>query len=102
MTWKYVVAGVGAVAAVYGLSCAGLYAAMLQPPERFGAFMAKVPRPLMPLLPFRPLWMEARAGNLRPGDIAPDFTLPSLDGRAVRLSDEYRARPVVLAFGSYT
>jgi peroxiredoxin len=47
--------------------------------------------------------MSARAGNLAVGDAAPDFELPTLDrSRTVRLSSEYRLKPVVLIFGSYT
>jgi len=76
---------------------------MLQTPERFGAFMSHVPGAAMAVLPFRPLWMSARAGALREGDRAPDFTLPLLHGdRTVSLSSEYRQKPVVLIFGSYT
>ena len=86
------------------LSISGaVYAAMLQPPERFGAFMAHVPGMAMMFLPFRPLWMSARAGNLIVGDTAPDFELPTLDrSKTVRLSSEYSSKPVVLIFGSYT
>jgi hypothetical protein len=89
--------------ALYAVATMTLYAAMRQPPERFGAFMTHVPMAAMMILPFRPLWMSAREGNLQPGDAAPDFNLPTVDqlGR-VKLSDEYRERPVVLVFGSYT
>ena len=31
------------------------------------------------ILPFRPLWLNARAGTLQVGDAAPDFDLPTLD-----------------------
>jgi hypothetical protein len=76
---------------------------MRQPPERFGAIMAKVPMPAMMVLPFKPLWMSARSGQLDVGDAAPDFALPTTDrSRTVTLSEEWRARPVVLIFGSYT
>ena len=82
---------------------AGLYAAMRQPPERFGAIMSHVPGIAMMILPFKPLWMSARAGHLHVGDDAPDFTLRPLHGdRAVTLSHEYKSKPVVLVFGSYT
>jgi cytochrome c biogenesis protein CcmG/thiol:disulfide interchange protein DsbE len=37
------------------------------------------------------------AGGPRVGDTAPDFTLPTLDGKTVRLSD-YAGKPVVLNF----
>jgi peroxiredoxin len=57
----------------------------------------------MMVLPFRPLWMSARAGRLEVGDPAPDFALPTTDhSRTVKLSEEWRKRPVVLIFGSYT
>lgn len=92
-----------ALVVIYGLAVAGIYAAMHQPPETFGALMSKVPMPAMMILPFRPLWMSARAGHLQVGDAAPDFALPALEGnRVVRLSEEFRARPVALIFGSYT
>jgi hypothetical protein len=104
MTWvKRLVAVLACVAFVYGASTAGLYCAMIQPPERFGAIMAKVPMMAMMVLPFQPLWMSARGGAIREGDAAPDFSLPTLDrARNVRLSEELRERPVVLVFGSYT
>lgn len=39
----------------------------------------------------------------RPGDLAPDFSLRTLDGKGtVRLSDFRGKKPVVLIFGSYT
>jgi hypothetical protein len=99
------VAGIalGGCALVYGVATAALYWAMRQPPERFGAIMTHVPGISMGILPFKPLWMSARAGRLRTGDPAPDFYLPTLDHKSrVRISDEYRGNPVVLIFGSYT
>ena len=87
---------------LYALATATIYAAMRQTPERFGAFMSHVPGVAMAVLPFRPLWMSARAGALREGDRAPDFTLPLLHSdRKVTLSTG-RQKPVVLIFGSYT
>ena len=100
---KIVVGVLGAAVAAYGLAVAGLYASMCQPPETFGSIRSKVPMPAMMILPFRSLWMSARGGNLRVGDAAPDFVLPALDGSGVvQLSSEFRDRPVVLVFGSYT
>jgi hypothetical protein len=85
------------------VAAAGLYLAMSQTPERFGAIMTRVPTFAMIVLPFKPLWMSARTGSLQVGDRAPDFTLPLLHGdRAVTLSAEYPQKPVVLIFGSYT
>jgi hypothetical protein len=87
----------------YGVLCASLYAAMRQSPERFGAIMSKVPGIAFMVLPFKPFWMSARAGVLKPGDMAPDFELPTLDHKSsVRLSSAYGTKPVVLIFGSYT
>jgi cytochrome c biogenesis protein CcmG/thiol:disulfide interchange protein DsbE len=40
---------------------------------------------------------DLRNGGPRAGDVAPDFTLKTLDGRTVSLSD-YRGKPVVLNF----
>ncbi len=89
--------------ALWIAAVAALYAAMRQPPETFGAIMAHVPMPGMLVLPFKPLWMSARAGRLKVGDPAPDFSLKPLHGeRAVALSAEYPLKPVVLVFGSYT
>lgn len=100
---KLLLAAVVLVAALYGGACAGIYAAMCQPTERFGAIMSHVPDAAFLILPFRPFWMSARAGNLKVGDAAPDFELPTVDhSRTVRLSAEYRSKPVVLIFGSYT
>lgn len=90
--------------ALYAVLCVGLYAAMRQPPERFGVIMMHVPETVaFQVLPFRPFWMVARAGNLSIGDAAPDFALPAVDhSQVVSLSSEYRTKPVVLIFGSYT
>ena len=89
--------------ALYLLIVAGLFVAMRQPPATFGQIMARMPGPAFMMLPFRPIWMLARKGDLEPGDPAPDFTLPLLDRSArVTLSSFRGQRPVVLVFGSYT
>jgi len=83
--------------------CAGLYWVMRQTPDFFGRVMMRIPAPVMMVLPFETLWMRARAGKLQPGDLAPDFNLPTLDHKStVRLSSFRASRPVVLVFGSYT
>lgn len=88
---------------LYVLLSAGLYWAMLQPPEVFGRIMARTPFPFMIVLPFETLWNHARGGRLNAGDLAPDFRLPTLDHSAtVQLSSFRGSRPVVLVFGSYT
>lgn len=44
-----------------------------------------------------------REGALKAGDVAPDFTLATLDGKKqVALSDFRGKQPVALIFGSYT
>src|SRR5579863_5480375 len=86
----------------YGGLTAALYWTMRQPLDRFGAVMRHVPPIAMAILPFGPIWMKVRAGALQPGVLAPDFDLPTVDhARRVRISEEYRDRPVVLIFGSY-
>jgi ABC-type transport system involved in cytochrome c biogenesis permease subunit len=99
-----VFAGFLAICLVFwGAATAALYAAMRQPPESFGAIMSHVPSIAMMVLPFKPLWNSARGGQLRVGDRAPEFTLPVLHrDQEVTLSEEYRHKPVVLVFGSYT
>ena len=93
----------GSMVLAYAFSVAALYGLMIQPPETFGAAMARFPMAAMMVLPFEPLWMHARKGGLQPGDAAPDFSLPTLDRTGTfRLSEEARQRPVVLIFGSYT
>ena len=100
---RILIACLASVVIVYGIASAALYAAMRQTPAEFGAFMSHVPPMAMMVLPFKPLWMSARAGTLQVGDTAPDFALPLLKSdRVVRLSEEYRQKPVVLIFGSYT
>lgn len=77
--------------------------AMRQPPEQFGRFMSRMPVAIFLVAPFETMWTRARAGNLRVGDSAPDFTLPTFDKSAqVNLETIRKDRPVVLVFGSYT
>lgn len=77
--------------------------AMHQSPEYFSGVMKHVgPVPFL-LFPFETMWKSARQGYLKPGDIAPDFNLPVLNGsERVQLSSLRGSRPVVLVFGSYT
>jgi hypothetical protein len=87
----------------YGSIVGGLAVAMRQPPDSFGQFMAKLPPISFMVLPFRPLWMAARAGKLQVGQNAPDFSLKTADaGSTVSLASFRGKRPVVLVFGSYT
>ena len=89
--------------AVYASLTAGMYWAMLQPPDAFGRIAARLPFPLMMVLPFETLWNSARGGSLQAGDAAPDFRLPTLDHKStVQLASFRGVRPVALVFGSYT
>lgn len=91
------------IAVIYIALVTGLAVAMRQPPDQFGAIMAKLPPVAFMVLPFRPMWMRARAGSLEPGEMAPDFALKTTDRASqVRLSSFRGRQPVVLVFGSYT
>jgi hypothetical protein len=99
----------GLLAGVYLATTAALALAMLQPPDRFGRIMGRVPEPLMmvmAVLPFEPLWNWARSGSLEVGAPAPDFDLEfasaGTDSRGRERLSSLRGRPVVLVFGSYT
>ena len=83
--------------------CGAIYVAMRQPPETFGRIMARMPGPVVFLaFPFETLWTHARAGDLRVGDLAPDFSLTKVDKTGdVQLSLNHK-QPTVLVFGSYT
>jgi len=101
--WKIAGVLLGSGLLAYGALTAAVYWTISQPLDRFGAIMRHVPGVAMAVLPFEPIWMRVRAGTLHPGDAAPDFTLAAADrSRRVTLSEEYRSKPVVLIFGSYT
>lgn len=93
-----------ALAVVYLSIGAFVWWAMHQPPEVFGRVMARIPGPVAFLLyPFETLWTHARAGDLKVGEPAPDFSLTAVDKSGlVQLSALNQQRPVVLVFGSYT
>lgn len=69
--------------------------------------MRKLPVETYNFRHFRPrhLWYDAkltvRAAGLVPGQMAPDFELPVVEGDTLRLSD-LRGRPVLVRFGSFT
>ena len=92
------------VAIVYLGFVGTMWWAMHQPPETFGRVMARMPVPAVFLLaPFETMWIQARAGDLRTGDPAPDFSLMKLDkSERIQLSSLTAKQPVVLVFGSYT
>ena len=102
---KIAVMSLCAIAALWVLASVSIYRVMHRPPESFARVMSKIPQPAaFIVLPFETLWLHARAGTLRVGDAAPDFTLTTLDKTAtVQLSSlTAQGRPVVLVFGSYT
>ena len=91
------------VLVAYALLVVGFFVAMCQRPAVFASVMSRAPSLTFMILPFRPMWMRARAGGLSVGDEAPDFSLESYDrSLRVRFSDLRGRRPVVLVFGSYT
>ena len=91
------------LAALYTVVTAILFGVMLQSPDRFAATMKHVPWPAFVALPFKPLWNVARAGHVRVGEMAPDFSLESPDHKSTfQLSSLRGQKPVVLVFGSYT
>ena len=103
--WKPILLKIGAVLFVLWLGfVAFMWHTMRQPPEKFGAVMMHMPIPAVFLAaPFETMWLRARAGDLRPGDAAPDFNLQTLDKTSrVALSSLNAHGPVVLVFGSYT
>jgi uncharacterized membrane protein len=81
-----------------------MWHAMRKSPDEFGAVMKHMPVPAVFLAaPFETMWLRARAGELQPGDIAPEFNLQTLDKTShVALSSLVAKGPVVLVFGSYT
>jgi hypothetical protein len=101
-TWAIRV--VVAVLVLYAAFASYIVWAMRQPPETFARVMSHMPGPAVFLtLPFETLWTRERAGELHPGDAAPDFSLLKLDKtERVQLSALTTHTPVVLVFGSYT
>jgi len=101
---KVLIASLATLIVLYLACAAFIWRAMHQPPEAFGRVMAKLPGPVPFLLfPFETMWTHARAGSLRPGDFAPDFSLFRVDkSERVQLSALNKQQPVVLVFGSYT
>ena len=91
------------VLVLYLALAGGMLWAMYQPPAQFGRIMRHIPTPAYMILPFKQMWFMARGGNLRIGDAAPDFSLPTFDHKdQVQLSSFRGQEPVVLVFGSYT
>jgi hypothetical protein len=102
---KWILRGLAVLIGCYIVLFSTVTAAMLQPPERFGAFMKRMPPALVwGGLPASRMWTWARRGRLGEGDTAPDFDLRTAQDRTRRVTlASYRGqRPVVLVFGSYT
>ncbi len=100
---KWLARGALALLVVYGSWFAVVLGAMTRTPDQFGQFMRHVPAALVwAPLPAKRMWLWARQGSLREGDVAPDFTLPTLDHTSHVSLSSLRGRPVVLVFGSYT
>jgi hypothetical protein len=103
--WKPILLKVGLVLFILWLGfVAFMWRTMKQPPDKFAAVMSHMPIPAVFLTaPFETMWVRARAGELRPGDVAPDFDLQTLEKTSrVALSSLNARGPVVLVFGSYT
>jgi len=103
-TRKILAAVVGSLVVLYIGFAILVLLSMRQPPETFSRVMSRMPAAVVFLsLPFETLWTHARAGELRPGDQAPDFSLLKLDkSERIQLSALTARQPVVLVFGSYT
>jgi len=102
---KWLLRAIVAVVALWVVLCSTVAVAMNQTPERFGAFMKRMPAPVVwGGLPAKRMWLWARRGDLVEGDLAPDFNLRTTQDRERRVAlSSYRGdRPVVLVFGSYT
>ncbi len=101
---KWAIRAFVAVVVLYGAYASYIVWAMRQPPETFARVMSRMPGPAVFLtIPFETLWTHERAGELHPGDAAPDFSLLKLDKTdRVQLSALTAHTPVVLVFGSYT
>jgi hypothetical protein len=100
---RFLVGLLAALVVGYVLFIGVVAGAMFQSPGTFGQVMARIPGPLLMVVPFEPLWTRARAGELSVGDQAPDFSLLTADKtRRVSLSEFRGQRPVALVFGSYT
>lgn len=102
---KWILRAVIVIVICYGLLFTSVAIAMKQTPERFGAFMRRMPPAIVwGTLPAPRMWLWARQGHLTKGDLAPDFSLRTAKDRSQRVTlASYRdQRPVVLVFGSYT
>jgi hypothetical protein len=94
---------VAALALLYILLCGVMYMLLRQRPPAVARVFDRLPAILWITLPMPRIWKLANRGSLHPGDMAPDFDLPTLDRKSrVKLSALRGGKPVVLVFGSYT
>ena len=91
-----------ALAVLYFVLSAALFAIMTRPPDVIGSFFKRTPWPFFAALPMERLWLRAREGTLRVGDAAPTFDLATFDKESRVSSASLRGKPAVLVFGSYT
>lgn len=92
-----------ALVALYLAITAGFYLVMSQTPEKIAKTMMYVPWAAFRVFPLRTVWMNARNGNLKQGEMAPDFLLETTDHKTrFALASLRGQKPVVLVFGSYT
>ena len=83
--WKKILIGAAVLIVVGAAAVYGYYQAMMAGFIRYNEYDIRT------------------EGQLQVGDLAPDLELARVDGEgATMLSDLYRDKPVVLAFGSYT
>ena len=100
---KVLVRAAISLAVIYVVFLGFITWAMRQPPETFGRVMSHMTNAVFLVAPFETLWTHARAGQLQPGQTAPDFLLTTLDHSSqVSLASFRGKQPVVLIFGSYT
>jgi|SRR5271157_2747467 len=90
------------VALYLAITCA-FYFVMSQSPDKIAKTMMHVPWAAFRVFPLRTVWMNARKGDVKQGEMAPDFSLETTDHKThVQLSNFREQKPVVLVFGSYT
>jgi hypothetical protein len=100
---KMILKIIASVAALYVLITGAFFVVMSQSPEKIAKTMMHVPWAAFRVFPLRTVWMNARSGPVRQGEMAPDFSLETTDHRShFQLSSLRGQKPVVLVFGSYT
>jgi hypothetical protein len=100
---KTVLKIITSVAVMYVLITGAFFVVMSQSPEKIAKTMMHVPWAAFRVLPLRTVWLSARSGSVRQGEMAPDFSLESVDHQShFQLSSLRGQKPLVLVFGSYT